>query len=312
MTVTPPLLEPLASRHRHAPVTAIGLWLIAALLFVSQSAILKWLADDYHFSEILFARSAVVVVGTMILLKRGDGLAAPFRTAKFRLHLIRFACFTVALASFIQAVRAIPLADATAVSFAAPLFMTALSVPLLGEKVGVRRWSAILIGFVGVLVIANPSTGIFEMAALWALLSALGYALAIIVTRMVTKTDNTVVIVFWLNALYVITMPAFAPFYWVMPTWTDIGLMFGCGLIVLVAQLIAVTACTLAPPQVLAPFDYTAMIWATLLGFIVWGDLPSWTVVGGAAILIASGIYILLREAKLQREEARADDQPKI
>lgn len=275
MIAVRPVLEPPVSRHRNAPVTAIGLWMVAALLFVSQSAILKWLADDYHFSEILFARSIVVVLGTMILLGRGDGLRAPFRTRKFRLHLMRFFCFTVALASFIQAVRVIPLADATAVSFAAPLFMTALSVPLLGEKVGIRRWSAIMVGFGGVLVIANPSTGIFEMAALWALLSALGYAFAIIVTRIVTKTDQTVVIVFWLNALYVITMPAFAPFFWVLPTWTDIGLMIGCGLVVLIAQLIAVQACTLAPPQVLAPFDYTAMIWATLLGFLVWGDLPN-------------------------------------
>jgi len=299
---TPPAPD---GRHRHAPILAIGMWTFAALLFTSQSAILKLLADDYHFSDILFGRSLVVVLGTMVLLARGSGLGAPFRTKRFRLHVLRFLCFFVALSAFIEAVRHISLADTVAVSFAAPLLMTALSVPLLGEKVGIRRWTAVAIGLCGVLVITNPSTGIFQFAALWALLSAFGYALAIIVTRIATKTEETVVTVFWLNALYVILMPVFAPFEWIVPSWEALALMLGCGAIVLVAQLTAVQACTLAPPQVLAPFDYTAMVWATLLGFFIWGDLPSWTVVAGAAILIASGLYVLWREARVAREGVR-------
>tara|TARA_B100000676_G_scaffold276341_1_gene297197 strand:- start:14124 stop:15062 length:939 start_codon:yes stop_codon:yes gene_type:complete len=296
---TPPTPD---GRHRHAPLLAIGMWCFAAFLFTSQSAILKLLADDYHFSEILFGRSLVVALGTVLLLWRGSGLAAPFRTKRFRLHVLRFACFFVALGAFIEAVRQISLADAVAVSFAAPLLMTALSVPLLGEKVGIRRWTAVAVGLLGVVVITNPSTGIFQISALWALLSALAYGLAIIVTRVATKTEETIVTVFWLNAIYVITMPLFAPFEWIVPSWNAIGLMAGCGLIVLVAQLTAVQACVLAPPQVLAPFDYTAMVWATLLGFAIWGDLPTWTVVIGGAILIASGLYILWREAKVARQ----------
>ncbi|MBT7647756.1 MAG: DMT family transporter, partial [Rhodospirillaceae bacterium] len=295
---TPP---PLPGRHRHAPVAAIGLWIAAAFLFTAQSAILKWLADDYHFSQILFGRSVIVVLGTSLMLLFGSGLGAPFRTRKFRLHALRFLCFFVALTAFIEAVRHIKLADAVAVSFAAPLLMTALSVPLLGEKVGVRRWTAVAIGLCGVAVISNPTTGIFEMAALWALLAAFAYALAIIVTRVATRTEETVVTVFWLNAIYVVLMPVFAPFTWIVPTWEAVGLFAACGLIVMVAQLVAVQACTLAPPQVLAPFDYTAMIWAILLGFFIWGDLPSWTVVGGATILIASGLYVWWREAQQEK-----------
>ena len=287
--------------YRNAPVTAIGLWVFAAFLFMVQSAALKWLADDYHFSQILFARSVVVVAGTTILLLRGPGLGAPFRTRRFRMHVLRFLCFFAALSCFIEAVSRISLPDTIAVSFASPLLMTALSVPLLGEKVGLRRWSAVGVGLCGVLVIVNPSTGIFQMAALWALISALAYALAIIVTRMVSRTEDALTTVFWLNAIYVVSMPVFAPFEWIVPSREALAVMAGCGLVVMVAQLTAVRACALAPPQVLAPFDYTAMIWAVLLGYLIWGDLPDRTVVIGASILVASGLYVLWRETQIQR-----------
>jgi len=292
---------PAASLHRHAPVQAMLLWCLAALLFTAQGAALKWLSSGYHFSEILFVRSLVVVAGTSILLMRGPGLGAPFRTRHVRLHVLRFICFSSALICFIEAAKRISLTDTIAVSFAAPLMMTALAVPLLGEKIGPRRWTAVVIGLGGVLVIANPSTGIFGVAALWALGSALAYAFAIIVTRKLTGTDPTVVIVWTLNALYLVTMPAFIPFTWVVPDWADFGLMLMCGVIVLVAQLVAVHACRLAPPQVLAPFDYTAMVWAVLLDIVIWHVLPSLTAIAGAGILIASGIYILYRETKAKR-----------
>ncbi len=293
--------EEVPDRYRNAPVTAIGLWVFATFLFMVQSAALKWLAEDYHFSQILFFRSLVVVVGTSFLLARGPGLGAPFRTKRLAMHAVRFLCFFTALASFIEAVRHISLPDTIAVSFAAPLLMTALAVPLLGEKVGLRRWTAVGIGLCGVLVIVNPSTGIFQVAALWALLSALGYALAIIVTRMVSRTEEATTTVFWLNAIYLLTMPVFAPFEWIVPSVEAFAIMAGCGAIVMVAQLTAVRACTLAPPQVLAPFDYTAMIWAVLLGYALWGDLPDRTVALGAAILVASGLYVLWREAQIQK-----------
>ncbi|MEM7120647.1 MAG: DMT family transporter [Pseudomonadota bacterium] len=298
------MAAPPATLHRHAPAQAIVLWCFAALLFTSQGAILKWLSDHYHFSEILFFRSVVVVAVLTIFLVRGPGLGAPFRTRQAKLHVARFLCFFVALTCFIEAVKQISLSDAIAVTFAAPLMMTALAVPLLGERIGPRRWTAVIVGLGGVLVIGNPSTGIFEVAALWALGSALGYALAIIVTRKLTGTDPTVVIVWTLNALYLVTMPFFIPFTWVVPTWPHLALMAVGGLVVLVAQLVAVHACRLAPPQVLAPFDYTAMIWAILLDLIIWHVLPSLTVIGGAAILIACGIYILYREAKVSRSKA--------
>ena len=298
------MTTPAASLNRHVPVPAILLWCVAALLFTSQGAILKWLSGDYHFSEILFFRSIVVVAVTSVLLMRGPGLAAPFRTRHPGLHVLRFLCFSAALICFIEAVERISLTDTIAVTFAAPLFMTALAVPLLGERIGPRRWTAVIVGLGGVLVIGNPSTGIFELAALWALGSALGYALAIIVTRKLTGTDPTVVIVWSLNAFYLVVMPFFIPFTWVVPAWPDLLLMFFGGVVVLVAQLVAVQACRLAPPQVLAPFDYTAMIWAVGLDLVIWHVLPSLTVVGGALILIASGIYIVYREAKVARSQS--------
>ncbi len=302
------MTTPAASLNRHVPVPAILLWCLAALLFTSQGAILKWLSGDYHFSEILFFRSIVVVAMTSVLLMRGPGLAAPFRTRHPGLHVLRFLCFSAAIICFIEAVERISLTDTIAVTFAAPLFMTALAVPLLGERIGPRRWTAVIVGLGGVLVIGNPSTGIFELAALWALGSALGYALAIIVTRKLTGTDPTVVIVWSLNALYLVVMPFFIPFTWVVPAWPDLFLMFFGGVVVLVAQLVAVQACRLAPPQVLAPFDYTAMIWAVGLDLVIWHVLPSLTVVVGAAILIASGIYIVYREAKVAARQSSSSE----
>jgi drug/metabolite transporter (DMT)-like permease len=292
------MTTPALSLHRNAPVQAILLWCLAALLFTTQGAALKWLSSGYHFSEILFVRSLVVVGATTFLLARGPGIGAPFRTRKLSLHFARFVCFSAALICFIEAAKRISLTDTIAVSFAAPLMMTALAVPLLGEKIGPRRWTAVVLGLGGVMVIANPSTGIFQVAALWALGSALSYAFAIIVTRKLTGTDPTVVIVWTLNAFYLVFMPFFIPFTWVVPDWADLGLMLFCGLIVLVAQLVAVHACRLAPPQVLAPFDYTAMFWAVGLDIVIWHTLPSMTVIAGAAILIMSGIYILYREAR--------------
>ncbi len=287
--------------YRNAPVTAIGLWLFATILFMAQMAALKWLAADYHFSQILFLRSVVVVAGTTLLLLRGSGLGTPFRTRRWRMHVLRFLCFFVALSCFIEAVRHISLPDATAVAFASPLLMTALSVPLLGERVGPRRWAAVGIGLCGVLVIVNPSTGIFHIAALWALCSALAYALAIIVTRIVSRTEEATTTVFLLNGIYVLTMPVFAPFEWIMPSAEALLVMVACGVTVMVAQLTAVRACALAPPQVLAPFDYTAMIWAIVFGYLIWGDLPDWTVAIGAAVLATSGLYVLWREAQVQK-----------
>ena len=294
--------EQFSGGYRNAPATAIGMWVFAAFLFMVQTAALKWLAEDYHFSQILFFRSVVVVAGISILLLRGPGLGAPFRTKRFRMHALRFLCFFTALSSLIEAVRHLSLPDTIAVSFASPLLMTALSVPLLGERVGRRRWTAVGIGLCGVIVIVNPSTGIFQMAALWALLSALAYALAIIVTRMVSRTEEATTTVFLLNAIYILAMPVFAPFEWIVPSLDALAIMAGCGAIVMVAQLTAVRACALAPPQVLAPFDYSAMIWAILLGYAFWGDLPDWTVGIGASILVASGLYVLWREAQIQKQ----------
>lgn len=305
MAIQTPASTPPVSLHRHNPVRGILMWCTAAFFFTSQSAVLKWLADDIHFSEILFIRSLVVVAGASVLLARGPGMKAPFRTRRFRLHFGRFIFFSMALACFIEAVKDIPLADATAVTFAAPLLMTALAVPLLGEKVGMRRWSAVIVGLCGVMVIANPSTGIFQMAALWALGSALAYAIAIIITRKLTTSEPAVVVVWIMNVLYVVVMPVFAPFEWVMPTIGQVGLMMLSGVMVLIAQMLAVSACSMAPPQVLAPFDYTAMIWAVLLGFLVWHDVPTPTILTGAAILIGCGIYILWREAKVARAGRR-------
>ena len=199
-----------------------------------------------------------------------------------------------------------PLADVFGIAFTSPLFVTALSVPLLGERVGIRRWSAVSVGFIGVLIMVRPDSGIVDWTSWIALFSTFLYALALVFLRNLGKTESTVSIVFYVTLTTTIASALTLPFQWVTPGPLDAVLLVAIGLMGGSAQLAITRAFRLAPAAVVAPFDYTALVYVRIIGYVVWDEVPTAMFLVGAAIVIASGLYILYRETRLARLAAVA------
>lgn len=276
----------------------IAFMLLAVGLFTCMDALVKWLGDTYPVLQIVFFRGlfAFIPLG-VFLLRRGS--LADLRTKRPFAHLVRALVGLSALSAFFYAYTQMPLANVIAISFAAPLFVTALSVPLLGEAVGARRWTAVIVGFVGVLIMVRPDRGVFEPVALIALGGTVCYALVMIFVRGLSRTETSGAIVFYYSVISTILVGTVLPFIWVTPTLEDFAVLAAVGLVGGMAQLAVTTAFRLANVAVVAPFDYSGMIWAALIGYLVWGDIPGTNVWVGVAIVAASGVYIVRREANL-------------
>jgi drug/metabolite transporter (DMT)-like permease len=278
-------------------VRAIASVVAAMLLFTVLDAMVKYLAArGYSTWQLVFCRSLFSFVVILPLVHAQGGRRA-LVTRRPLDHLFRGAVGMAALWCWFYAYRNIPLADAYALSFSAPLFMTVLSVPMLREQVGGHRWSAVLVGLAGVLIMVQPGGGVFDVSALVVLLSAFLYALAIILLRGLGATETTLGTVFYFTLFCTVVSAASLPFTGRLPqSWGDAGLLVAIGLLGGAAQLFLTEAYRCAPVSVVAPFDYSAMLWAVLLGLVVFDERPGWPVLSGAAVVIASGLYILHRE----------------
>ena len=201
------------------------------------------------------------------------------------------------------ALRWLQLDEALAILFSTPFLVALLSVTLLGEKVGWRRWAAISVGFFGVLVVTRPGFGGMHPAALLSFAGAICYAFYVIATRVLSRTDSSETTQFYTNVVGAVIMSAIVPFVWTRPDSTlTAGLMLLIGLLGGAGHYLLILAHRLAPASTLAPFIYTQMVWTTALGFAVFGDIPHrWTIVGGS-IVVASGLYLLHREAVRKSE----------
>ena len=211
---------------------------------------------------------------------------------------------------FVTALGVLPLAEAIALLFAAPLFATALAVLLLGERVGWRRWGAVLVGFAGVLMIIRPGSEAFVWVALLPLTSALLGALRDVVTRRLSYSDSSAGILMVTSVAVVIAGLATWPLGWVALDARQIWLLVGAGLILALSQYLMIESLRFAEVALVVPFRYTTMIWATLFGFVFFGALPDAGVIGGAVLMLASGLYIMRRE--LARVRSPADTSVKI
>ena len=288
--------------HADHPGRGIAFALIGVFVFATQDAIAKWLVADYPVMEILFFRGLFALIPAAIIVHRTGGMAT-LRTKRLPLHLGRAALMFAALVCFYLAIRTMPLADAIAISFSAPLFMAALSMPLLGERVGPRRWAAVVIGFIGVLVAARPGAGMFDTAALLVVGASLCYALTMIATRRLTRSETAGAVMIYFNLASLALAGVFMPLQWVTPEPADAVLLCAIGLIGGVGAYFTVQSLRLAPVAVIAPFDYSSLLWATLYGYLLWSDLPGAAVLTGAAIIIGSNLYILHRETRAARRE---------
>jgi len=275
---------------------AIVTMLVAVVMFSLMDAILKLLSEHYPPFQVATLRglSSLPFVLTWALASAGW---RPLLRVRWPLHLLRGALGVGMMASFVYGVNRLPLSSAYSIFFIAPLLITALSGPILGERVGPRRWVAIGIGLLGVLVLLRPTgEGMLSLAALAILGASLGYAVSAITVRLLARTDSTQAMMVWLMVLMTLGAGALA---W--PQWTpiqarDLWLIAGLGVAGSIGQYAVTEAFRLGEASLIAPLEYTALIWGVLLDLTLWGVLPDSVTWIGAAIIVASGLYLLRRE----------------
>jgi drug/metabolite transporter (DMT)-like permease len=296
---------------RSLPIRGVLYMLSAVTCLSILDVAVKVLVDDYSYSvpQVGFIRYLIgICIATGIAWKSG-GIAS-LRTSRPLGHGVRAALNLGTMVTFYYALKLMPLADCFAVAYAAPLFVTALSVPLLKERVGPRRWAAVLIGFGGVLFMLQPSGAGLNNGSLLALSSAFLYALTLITSRQLSSTERSHTILFYYSCAVIIVMGAFMPWYWRTPTWEHWLLFIVSGVAGSFGQFFLNQAFRYAEASLIAPLDYTGMIWAILFGFWVWGDIPTWVVLAGAAVVICSTVYIVRREAMHRRQGAGSATDP--
>ena len=283
---------PYAETRTAAGITSIS---IGIVLFASLNALGKWLAAEYSPWQIMFFRGlfAFIPLAAYGLLVEGR---AVLHTRQPWLQITRgvlgFGCNLF----FIFAYRELPLADAVAIGYAAPIFIVVLSVPLLSERVPFKRAGAAFVGFLGVLMISPPGAGLFSAGTLYALAGTFCYALLIIVTRRLGAFDRALRTAVYSSGIYALAGAVPAAHAWVSPGTVDFALLAATGLLGGTGMLLFAYAYRHAPATVLAPFDYSAMLWAALLGYLIWGDVPTPLAASGMAVIAASGLFLLRHE----------------
>ena len=290
-----------AQGGRTAALGGIGLMLAGVFLFSCNDALGKWLLATYSVGQMLLIRSVAAMLLLAPLIWRA-GLA-PFRDApRPGLQLLRVLFSTLEVAMFFVAVSYLPLADTITFYLAAPIFVTALSALFLGEQVGWRRWSAVLVGFAGVIITLRPSAATLTWPALIALTGSFFFSLLMITTRMLRGTADIVLTTGQIASTLVFATIA-APFGWIAPTWPDFCGLALLGLVAMVALFCINRSLKLAPASVVVPYQYTLIVWAILFGYAVFGDVPDVLMLVGSAIIIAAGLYIFWREQAVGRAE---------
>ncbi|MCH8493126.1 MAG: DMT family transporter [Idiomarina sp.] len=272
--------------------------ILAVFCFALMDVAMKQLAGHMSSMQVAFFRGATSLPFVLVWIIMNNRLHR-IKPNRWQLHLLRGAVSILFLFLTVITLRELPLANAYAIFFVAPLIITLLSVPLLKEKVGVHRYSAVAVGFIGVLVMLNPNAmGFLSYGVITGLAATLGYSIVMILVRIMHRTEYSESLMFFFVLSLTIGCGFFAMFDWRPVTLADMPWLFALGVSGAIAQYLLTEAYRLAPPSVLSSFEYTAMIWALLLGYWLWGEWPGAGVLVGAAIVIASGIYISHREAR--------------
>jgi drug/metabolite transporter (DMT)-like permease len=277
------------------PFKGIALVLASTIFLGTSDVTAKYLSATLPSIEIAWIRFLVFAVIMTPAMMSASPLYA-LQTNRLGLHLMRGAALLGSSLFFISGLRFLPIAEASATGFVAPLFVTALSIIFLGEKVGLRRWIATGVGLVGVLIILRPGTGAFHPAAFFPLVSALAWACTLIMTRMMSGTERAITTMTYSSIAGLFILSALVPFVWVTPTWHDIAFGILIGVASTAGQWIVVLAFRYADASVLAPFSYTQLLWVSVLGFFIFGEVPDAYTITGAAFIVASGLYTAHRE----------------
>jgi drug/metabolite transporter (DMT)-like permease len=308
--VPPPKLAVPALAHRHTDKPLLGILLIigSTVFLASSDAMAKYLARSLPAAEIAWLRFFVFVLILLpMVLAPSSGKA--MRSTRPLLQVFRGLALLGSSIFFIIGLGYLPIAEAAATAFIAPVFVTGLSIMFLAEKVGIRRWIATIAGLVGVLVVVRPGTSAFDPAAIYPILSALGWAVALVLTRKITGGDRAITTMAYSAIVGFLIMSVLVPFYWVSPNWQQIALGVAIGVSSTTGHWIVVMAFRYADASVLAPFSYVQLVWVALLGFFVFGEVPDAFTYGGAAIIIASGLYTAHRE-RVRRAQVLIPAEP--
>jgi drug/metabolite transporter (DMT)-like permease len=287
--------------ERSARLAGIGLMLLSIFMFSFGDAMGKFLVATYAVGQLLMLRACAAL---LVLLPTMWKQRAEFtRLERPWLQVLRVTLSTLEVAAFFLATVYLPLADVITYDLAAPIFVTALSPLVLGEHIGWRRWTAILIGFCGVLIALRPSSQSVSWPAMIALGGSLSFAVLMLITRLLRATPDIVLASSQFGGTLLLGA-VMSPFGWVTPSAGSLILFFAAGIISVAALLCVNRSLKLAPASVVVPYQYSMIVWAVAFGYVVFGDVPEPATIVGAAIIIGAGLYIFLREQKLGREEA--------
>ncbi|TKT71394.1 DMT family transporter [Afipia massiliensis] len=299
--MTSPLNPSSGVTPRSSTLSGILFMLAAITIFSLVNVFSKMMVTAYPPAQLFFIRGFAAIATLLPFLAR-DNFAAVRNVPRPGLQVLRMALSVADGMLFFTAIKYIPLADATTCYLAAPIFVTAFSAIFLREHVGWRRWTAVVVGFIGVLIALRPTGAAISWPALIALAGCLCQSVFMIVTRYVRGTSN-----FFLAMTQVVGSFVFggivSAFIFLPPTWLIVGLLLVSGTVNVVAVLCLNRSLILAPASVVAPFQYTMIVWAIVLGFLAFGDVPSPNTMIGAAIVASAGIYIFLRERKVMHRE---------
>jgi drug/metabolite transporter (DMT)-like permease len=310
----PGALPPAASSLlQDRPIFGIILINLAVVVFTGMDGVIKGVSETFPTGELVFFRNLFAfapILGFMLWQGR-----VSLRTRHLGGHLLRGLFGVSAMYCFFLSYKLLPLSDAIALGLSGPIFLTVLSIPFLGEHVGIRRWSACIVGFVGVLIMTRPNmlfAGAWQMEALVPLLGAVFYAFAMISIRRLTGTEASSTIVFYftffatLAGLATLPLGAIDPeLAWVWPSSTEWLIVLAIGLMGGSAQILLTIAYRCAPVSVVAPFDYMALVYGFILGFVFFAEIPDAYLIVGGATVVASGIYIVHRETVVARQRRR-------
>ncbi|MCZ4074730.1 MULTISPECIES: DMT family transporter [Rhizobium/Agrobacterium group] len=288
----------------------VAVMLLGMLLFALNDAMGKWLVATYSQGQVILIRSAAALIILVPIVWRA-GLSGLVRIERPGLQFARVFFSTAELFCFYFAVAALPLADVMTYWLAAPIYVAALSPFLLGEKVGWRRWTAIAIGFVGVLIALKPSSASLTSAALFSILGSAAFAFMMLSGRQLRNTPDTV-LAFWQiigAALAGIVAVFLTPSGW-LPVQSSFDLAFLglLGVVAMTAHVLVNRALKLADAATVAPLQYTLLLWAVIFGWLFFGDVPQTSIVVGAGLIVLSGLYIFFRENTLKRRRETAED----
>jgi drug/metabolite transporter (DMT)-like permease len=299
-------------------VKAVLLKVMSAFLFAVMSVLVRYLGERYPVGEVVFFRSACAILPVVAIYAWRGELEAAIRTGRPFAHVGRGLTAVGAMFCNFSSLARLPVVDATAISFVSPLITVALSAIILKERVRIYRWSAVVVGFIGVLVMLAPRLDIGQSAA--AATGAVGAALGLlgaffsagstVQTRALTASETTSSIVLYFSLFCALASLCTWPFGWITPTWPELAALVTIGIFGGLAHILLTESYRLAPASLVAPFDYTSMLWALLLGFLVFHEVPSALVFIGAGIIAGAGLFVIWRERQLGLQRARAAEGP--